>query len=289
MTSGFAGAAGRMQIARGLQSLRNRAGLTLAQVADRSGFSKSTVARYEGWQDRAQIRWSTVKNIAEACGGKPEEIALLVKIAQAPDEGWWVGNSAVPEWMDPLVSFEQEADYEHVYANTIVPGLLQTPAYALATHQAQEVRIPAEEIERKVNARMQRQDILKRQPPLHLWVVLDEAVLRRVVGNTAVMADQLDHLRHMARQPNIDLQVLPFTVGAHAAGSGGHFVLLGRDDERHPLNSMAVAYIEMHRRGLYLDHPDDLRSYKVTFAYLRSQALNVSASEQLLADVRKEY
>jgi hypothetical protein len=83
------------------------------------------------------------------------------------------------------------------------------------------------------------------------------------------------------------VQVLPFTAGAHAAGAG-HFVVLGRDDEREPLNSMAVVYIEMRRRGLYLDDPEDVGAYKLTFDYLRSQAADATASLRLITEARQE-
>ncbi|WP_374103385.1 Scr1 family TA system antitoxin-like transcriptional regulator [Streptomyces sp. MK37H] len=118
---------------------------------------------------------------------------------------------------------------------------------------------------------MQRQSVLDRQVPLHRWVILDEAVLRLIVGDEAVMAEQMDHL--------------PFTAGAHAAGSG-HFVILGREDARNPLNSMAVVYIGMRRRGLYLDDVDALSSYKLSFDYLRSQAADSTTSLRLLGTVR---
>ncbi|MFE2446824.1 helix-turn-helix domain-containing protein [Streptomyces melanosporofaciens] len=288
MTATMTGPAGRMQIARGLIALRERCGLTQTQVAERAGVSKATVSRYEAWQDRARIRWATVKALADACEASAEERDALVRVVKSQTEGWWVGNSAVPEWIDPLVSFEHEAEYEHVYANNVVPGLLQTRGYATAIHRASELRTPNEQVERMVDARMQRQSILDRQVSLHLWVILDEAVLRRIVGDEAVMAEQLDHLYDMAKRPNIDIQLLPFTAGAHAAGSG-HFVILGRDDARNPLNSMAVVYIEMRRRGLYLDDVDAVSSYKLSFDYLRSQAADSTASLRLLGTLRQEF
>ncbi|MGY0058982.1 helix-turn-helix domain-containing protein [Streptomyces sp. LZ34] len=287
MTATQTGPAVRMQIARGLISLRERSGLTQAQVAERAGVSKTTVSRYEMWQDRARIRWATVKALADACDASVGEREALIQMAKSQAEGWWVGNSAVPEWLDPLVSFEHEAEYEHLYANSVIPGLLQTRDYAWAVHQAREVRSPNDEIERMVEARVQRQSILERQPALHLWVVLDEAVLRRDVGDADVMAKQMTHLYEVAQRPNIDIQVLPFSAGAHAAGAG-HFVILGRNDERNPLNSMAVVYIEMRRRGLYLDDAEEVGAYKLTFDYLRSQAADTSASLRLLARTRQE-
>ncbi|WP_326802812.1 helix-turn-helix domain-containing protein [Streptomyces sp. NBC_01788] len=287
MTATQTGPAGRMQIARGLISLRERCGLTQTQVAERAGVSTTTVSRYETWQDRARIRWATVKALADACEATTQEREALVLIAKSQADGWWVGNGAVPEWMDPLVSFEYAAAYEHVFANSVVPGLLQTPEYALAIHQAREVRSSNEEIERMVQARIQRQSILTRAPALHLWVVLDEAVLHRTVGDTDVMRRQLSHLQEMADSPHIDIQILPFSAGAHAAGAG-HFVLLGRDAEREHLSSMAVVYIEMRRRGLYLDDADDVGAYKLTFDYLRSQAADPATSAHLIATARQE-
>ncbi|MGW3725816.1 helix-turn-helix domain-containing protein [Streptomyces sp. NPDC000851] len=287
MTATQTGPAGRMQIARGLISLRERCGLTQTQVAQKAGVSTTTVSRYETWQDRARIRWATVKALADACEATPQECKALVAIAKSQADGWWVGNDAVPEWMDPLVSFEYAAAYEHVFANSVIPGLLQTKEYALAVHQAREVRSSNEEIERMVDARVQRQSILRRDPALHLWVVLDEAVLRRTIGDTEVMIRQLEHLHEVAKSPNIDVQILPFSAGAHAAGAS-HFVVLGRDDEREPLNSMAVVYIEMRRRGLYLDDAEDVSAYKLTFDYLRSQALDTTASSRLITRARQE-
>ncbi|MBB6437557.1 hypothetical protein HNQ79_004058 [Streptomyces candidus] len=256
-------------------------------MAERAGVSKATVSRYEMWQDRARIRWATVKALADACGATRAEQDALVAVAKSQADGWWVGNSAVPQWMDPLVSFEAEAQYEHLYANTVIPGLLQTRDYALAIHQAREVRSPNDVIEQMVEARMQRQTILMRTPPLHLWAVLDEAVLRRTIGDSAIMAAQLKHLHEVSESPTVDLQILPFSAGAHAAGAG-HFIILGRDDERNPLNSMAVVYIEMRRQGIYLDDADDVGGYKLTFDYLRSQAADTSTSQRLLATALKE-
>ncbi|GAA2589783.1 helix-turn-helix transcriptional regulator [Streptomyces lienomycini] len=286
---GSAGPAGRMQIARGLKALRTGAQLTQSEVAKRAGVSVGTVNRYETWQDRARLRIPTVKAIADSCGATADELETLVDLVRNQENGWWMEHPAVPEVMDPLMSFEDVAEYEHVFANALVPGLLQTPRYALALHEAQGVRTEAQVIASKVDARIRRQAILERSPALHLWVVLDDAVLRRHVGGAAVMSEQIDHLIAMADRPNVDIQILRFSAGAHAAGSGGHFLLLGRDDERDPLSSMNVVYLELHRRGLYLDEPTDVHNYKIMFDYLRSQAADTSTSLDLLAAARREF
>ncbi|MFF5968092.1 Scr1 family TA system antitoxin-like transcriptional regulator [Streptomyces collinus] len=276
------------QIARELKALRTSADLTQAEVAKRAGVSVGTVNRYETWQDRAKVRIPTVRALADTCGATPQELEALIQLVRNQENGWWIDHPAVPEVMDPLMSFEDVAEYEHVFANALVPGLLQTPRYALALHEAQDIRTAADVIASKVDARLKRQAILERSPALHLWVVLDDAVLRRCVGSTDVMVEQIDHLQSMAQRPNVDVQVLQFAAGAHAAGSGGHFLVLGRDDEGDPLNSMSVVYLELHKRGLYLDAPADVQSYKLMFDYLRSQAADTSASLDLLAAARRE-
>lgn len=285
---GSAGPAGRMQIARGLRALRTRAGLTQAEVAKRAGVSVGTVNRYETWQDRAKLRVPTVRAIADTCGAAPEERDTLAQLVRNQENGWWMDHPAVPEVMDPLMSFEDVASYEHVFANSLIPGLLQTPRYALALHEAQDVRTAADVIASKVDARIKRQAILERSPALHLWVVLDEAVLRRPVGGTDAMVEQFDHLHTMAQRPNVDIQILRFATGAHAAGSGGHFLVLGRDDEGDPLGGMNVVYLELHKRGLYLDDPSEVQNYRLMFDYLRSQAADTSLSLGLLAAARQE-
>ncbi|MGA4849378.1 helix-turn-helix domain-containing protein [Streptomyces sp. G5(2025)] len=277
-----------MQIARGLRALRTRANLTQSEVAKRAGVSIGTVNRYETWQDRAKLRVPTVTALADTCGATSQERDTLIRLVRNQENGWWMDHPAVPEVMDPLLSFEDVATYEHVFANALVPGLLQTPRYALALHEAQDVRTEADVIADKVDARIKRQAILERSPALHLWVVLDDAVLRRTVGGTDVMAEQIGHLHAMAQRPNVDIQVLQFAAGAHAAGSGGHFLVLGRDDAGDPLSSMNVVYLELHKRGLYLDAPTEVQNYKLMFDYLRSQAADTSVSLDLLAAARQE-
>ncbi|MFD6917943.1 DUF5753 domain-containing protein [Streptomyces virginiae] len=147
-----------------------------------------------------------------------------------------------------------------------------------------------ETIKSRVDARMRRQAaVLDRSPTLHLWVILDQAVFRRSVGEAAVMVEQIDHLCTMAERPNVDVQVLPASIGAHAAGSGGHFVVLGRDDESNPMASMSVVYLELHRKGIYLDAPADVADYKLMFEYLRRDAADSAHSITLMRQARQEH
>ncbi|MFE9484530.1 helix-turn-helix domain-containing protein [Streptomyces spororaveus] len=279
-----------MLIARGLHALLTRSGRKQNEVAKLAGVSVGTVNRYMGWQDRARLRVPTMRAIAEACGATPSERDGLVRLVTDQESGWWMDDPAMPEILDPLVSFEAYAAYEDVWANTLIPGLLQTHRYALALHQASDVRLDAETITSRVDARMRRQAaVLDRSPALHLRVVLDQAVFRRSVGDPEVMVEQIDHLCTMAERPDVAIQVLPASIGAHAAGSGGHFVVLGRDDEGDPMASMSVVYLELHRAGLYLDAPTDVADYKIMFDYLRRDAADPAHSIALMQQARQEY
>jgi len=273
-----------MQIAKGLTSLRNRAGATQGEIAKICGISDATVSRYEDWTAQSGIRWQVVRDIADACQAAPEEREELVNLAKdvKSKDGWWLLNGAVPSWLNPLLALEHEAGHEYSFANAFVPGLLQTRDYALAISREQEVRETDQHVEALADARMQRQTILDRDPPLHLWVVLDEAVLRRVVGSAEVMVAQINHLYEMGRRPNIDIQVLPFAVGAHAAGIG-HFVLLGSGE------ALQVAYVETLVGGLYLHKDPQVQRYSVAWDYLRSQALSSAESRKFMHVVRKEH
>ncbi|MFB7031035.1 MULTISPECIES: helix-turn-helix domain-containing protein [unclassified Streptomyces] len=276
-----------MQIARALAALRERAGLTQAQVAASAGVSIGTVNRYEGWQDRAALRIPTVRAIADACEATAAERDELVRVASTHEEGWWLEDPALPAILSPLLSFENYATYEHVWASQLVPGLLQTPAYALALHQSGQRRTDADTTRAKVDARIKRQEVLT--GGLHLWVVLKESVLHDEIGGHEVMADQIGHLIDASREPHITLQVLPREVGHVAGDGGGHCIILGRED-RDPMASMAVVYLELHQgRGLYLDDPDHVGQYKIMFDYLRSEAADADRSRTLMDAARQEH
>ncbi|MGW1839603.1 helix-turn-helix domain-containing protein [Streptomyces sp. NPDC002067] len=286
---GPAGPAARLQIARFLIRLRERAGLSQAEAAAKAGISKPTVSRYENWLTQAKLTVPTVTALARAYQATQQEIDVLVELTRRQADGWMPDPHTVPEWMDALVSIEAAAQYEYAFSARLVPGLLQTRGYALATHEAVDARADPEEIARRVEGRMQRQNALER-PDLHLWVIIDEAVLRRVVGSRQVMAEQIEHLEEMTRRPNIALQVLPDSAGPSAVGAGGNFVILGRDgDDGQPLSAMAVVYLETHRRGAYLDGPEDVAAYRLMYQRLTAHAADTATTLDLLAAARQEY
>ncbi|WP_371664929.1 helix-turn-helix domain-containing protein [Streptomyces sp. NBC_00280] len=273
----------RRQLGAELKRLRDLKGLTLEVAGEAAGVSRATLNRYES--NRGPVKWLVVDALCRAYGTTDEERVALVSMAKsAKVQGWWKSyNDAIPGWITPLLTLEDEAVEECHWANTYVPGLLQTPEYATAVIQAAEVRAEAELIERMVDVRMKRQEVLKRETPPHVWAIMDEAVVRRRVGSSKVMAEQLEHLRAAATTPHVTLQILPFAAGAHAAESTSFIIIRG------PEPSLDVVHLSNLSGALYLEKAAELERHRVVFEYLRSQALSTSDTSSLLAELTKGF
>jgi hypothetical protein len=129
---------------------------------------------------------------------------------------------------------------------------------------------------------MKRQEILTRPKPPHLWAILDESVIRRVVGSPETMKEQLSRLLDANESPHTTLQVLPFTKGAHAAALGSFVIIGGREP------ALDVVYVDFHTGSLFLEKDEELERYRLAFEYLRAQALDMEASSAMIHRVRKE-
>ncbi|MFI8927832.1 helix-turn-helix domain-containing protein [Streptomyces sp. NPDC053474] len=272
----------RRQLGVTLRKLRARKGLTLEEAGLRVGVSKATVSRYETRE--GPVKWLVVEGLCRAYGASEAERNALVNLAKdAKRQGWWSSVAdSIPESMNLLLTLEDEAAREDHFACVYVPGLLQTRAYSTALQQANEVRLASAEIERLVDIRMRRQEILSRAEPPHLWAILDESVIRRVVGSPAIMREQLSQLLDANESARITLQILPFAKGAHGAALGS-FVIIGGAEP-----SLDVVYVDYHTGSLFLEKEEELKRYRLAFDYLRAQALDMEASSALIQRVRKE-
>jgi hypothetical protein len=186
-----------------------------------------------------------------------------------------------PGWFDRWPEAETTARTLRSFELVNVPGLLQSEDYARAMLSTQ-VMATDEEVEEMVAARMERQAILKREKPPMLWVILDEGVLRRPVGGTWVMKEQVLRLTEAARRPNIVLQVIPLSAGAHQ-GMSGSFVIA--EFEKAP----AIAYQDTAARGQIIEGADDLEAIMVMWDTLKSEALPRGASLELVEKVAKTW
>ncbi|MGC5037747.1 helix-turn-helix domain-containing protein [Streptomyces sp. DT190] len=272
----------RRQLGATMRKLRSRTGMTLEEAGRLVGVSKATVSRYE--TTAGPVKWLVIEALCREYGATDAERRAVVNLAKsAKEQGWWSSFAdSLPESMNLLLTLEDEAVRENHFCCVYVPGLLQTRAYSTALQKANEVPLEAVEIERLVDIRMKRQEILARPKPLHLWAILDESVIRRVVGSPTVMREQLDRLLEANESPHITLQVLPFAKGAHAAALGS-FVIIGG-----PEPALDVVYVDFHTGSLFLEKEEELERYRLAFEYLRAQALDMEASSVLIHRARKE-
>ena len=212
-------------------------------------------------------------------GEGPEREALLTLARQSRERGWWQQyGEAVPEYFQTYVGLEAAASAISTYRAEYVPGLLQTEAYATAVHRAALMNADEGEISKQVAVRMARQHRLTEPDAPQLWVVLNEAVIRRVVGERAVMQAQLAKVSELSGAPNVVIQILPFSAGAHPAMDSA-FSVVTFD----PPTPGDVVYFEYPSGALYLELPDDVARYRLMFDHLRAMALAPEESRRLLA------
>jgi hypothetical protein len=182
-----------------------------------------------------------------------------------------------------FIGFEGEARSSWNYESLFVPGLLQTEDYARAVIRGEFPFASHDEIERRVEVRMARQDVLRGDNPLELWGIVDEAALRRQVGGQPVMRAQLHHLLDAVELPNVTFQLIPFDAGAHA-GMRGSFVFLQFAEAAIP----DVIYVDSMAGELFLEEDSEVRRYRVVFEHLRAVAASPNASRSLVTSLVAE-
>ena len=269
----------RRRLAAELRRLRQASKLTIEQVAESLEWSSGKVSKIEN--ARVSVLPRDARRLLDAYGvTEGQERDLLLSLArESRERGWWQQyGETVPEWFATYVGLEAEASAISVYRAEIVPGLLQTQRYAAALHRAELINATEEEIERHVAVRMERQARLKQPDAPQLWVVLNEAVIRRMIGERAIMHEQLMKLAEVANAPNITLQVLPFSAGAHASMDSA-FSILSFD----PPTDGEIVYFEHPTCSLYLEKPDEVARYRLVYEHLRAASLSLDESRRLLA------
>jgi transcriptional regulator with XRE-family HTH domain len=274
----------RRRLGTELRKLRESNGYKLEEVAAQLGVAPSTLSRIE--TGKAPTKSAYLSQMLESYGvDDPAQRQVLIDMArEGHRKGWWAAyDDVLPSGFDIYVGLEAEATAIRGYETSVVPGLLQTPDYARAVLSEMFPRHATEQIDRLVDLRMERQRRFDNEPPLDMWAILDEAVIQRPVGGNVVMRAQLKHLLAATSRPGMTLQVLPFSVGAHA-GHGGAFSILefpNRTDSE-------VAYVESVAGILYLEKDREVRARAEAFDRLRAAALAPGASADLIEQVASE-
>ncbi|WP_239328943.1 helix-turn-helix transcriptional regulator [Frankia sp. CiP3] len=274
----------RRRLGAELRQLREEAGVSVDQACELLRCSISKISRMEN--GRVPVRTRDVHDLLQLYGVTDEtkREAFLALARESRKRGWWhTYHDVVPPWFEIYIGLEGDASSISVYEAQLVHGLLQTAEYARHVIRANNPEIVEEDLERRVALRLDRQSRLTHDNPPRLWVVLDEAVLHRPVGGTAVMRAQLEYLIKRAKLPNVTLQVVPFVAGAHA-GMGSTFAILGFPDP----TDHDVVYIEEATGSLYLERAAEIRHYRLKTDYLLAAALRPDQSLEMIARVTEE-
>ncbi|MEU3216900.1 helix-turn-helix transcriptional regulator [Streptomyces sp. NPDC006971] len=238
-----------------MRRLRTAAGLTQAELGRMTHVVSTRITQIE-----------------RASGARPsQELAQALDAALVADDLlvdlWpYVYREAFPDWVQAFMTLSARARAIREYAAHVVPGLLQTEPYARAVLSVGRTLKSEEQLEERLSARMVRQERLRSTNRPELWVILDEAVLRRPVGGPDVMRDQLARLLATAEEPHITVQVLPFAHGEHGV-LGGSLTVLDLPD------GTETAYTEGAHYGQLIEDPEEVGRFAVTYDLLRAAAL----------------
>ncbi|MEU5434385.1 helix-turn-helix transcriptional regulator [Streptomyces sp. NPDC020719] len=273
----------RRRLGAELRRLRQASGLKSTEVAERLMVSQPKISHLEN--GRRAVSPRDVRDLCALYGVRDQQvIETLVEMAsESGRQGWWHAYGDIPQ--SAYIGLETDAASIHAYEPLMIPALLQTPPYAHAVIGETIPLLTAKEAGTHLKVRLRRQHrIYDPAGRLRLWAVLDESLLRRVVGSPDIMREQLEHLNALGAEPNVTVQVLPYAVGAHP-GLSGRFSILGFAD-----NSAApVVYLEQFTSDLYLEKPADVRTYSAMYTHLQAQALDPDSTRQLIADAIKSH
>jgi transcriptional regulator with XRE-family HTH domain len=272
----------RRELGGRLRELRHQAELTVEQASEVLLCSAAKISRIETGDRGVSVR--DVRDLCEAY--QVDQAArdhLMVLVRESKQPTWWQ-DLDLEGLYKKFIGFEEAAQSINDYESGVVPGLLQTREYALASIQGMVPSISPEQKQQSMEARLTRQRILTRENPVRYQGILDEAVLRRVVGGPAVMRGQLAALAERAALPNVTIQVIPFDAGAHP-GQDSTFMLLEFDDP----TVDDVIYVEGLAGIRLLDRPTELDRYTEVFDELRDIALDPEPSINLIELIGSSY
>ncbi|GAX54224.1 helix-turn-helix domain-containing protein [Streptomyces olivochromogenes] len=273
----------RRRLGAELRRLRQASGLKSTEVAERLMISQPKISHLENGNRAISPR--DVRDLCALYGVSDDQVidSLIQMAKESRQQGWWHAYGDIPQSV--YIGLETDAVSLHAYEPLVIPGLLQTPAYAQSVIEETIPLVTAEQAATRLKVRLRRQHrIYALASPLRLWVVLDESALRRVVGSPDIMREQLDHLNALGTEPHITVQVLPYDVGAHPGLSGRFSILTFADS-----SDAGVVYLEGSTSDLYLEKQSDVQHYSVMYDHLQAQALSPDSTRDFITDATKAY
>jgi transcriptional regulator with XRE-family HTH domain len=278
----------RRRLAAELRSIRESKGKSGDVVAAALRWSPSKISRYE--LARTGLKPGEVEKLLDYYGVTGPRRALLLTLAEdAAQRGWWeeYADFLSPDYQQ-FIGLEHEAASMAIWHVEVVAGLFQTEAYArhiIGSYNQVEPIAPGM-VDRLVKVRMQRQRVLTREPRPQLSVVLDESVLRRRVGNEAVMHEQLKRLMHEAERPNVSLRILPLNAQHSVFGESFVIFSFGPDNDAAMQDVVSAEHL---RSDFSIEGERDTYLHRIAFQMLVNASLDPTASRELIADTADGY
>ncbi|MGV9547061.1 helix-turn-helix domain-containing protein [Streptomyces ardesiacus] len=277
---------GQVVLGRRLQELRETAGLKREEAAKVLRVAPATVRRMETAEVALKIPY--VQILLTAYGVAADEVAAFVALAEEANQpGWWQRyHDVLPDWFSLYVSLEGAARIIRSYEPHFVPGLLQTEEYARSVLESGTIgNVGGDAVERHVSLRMERQRLLERPVPPHLWVVMDETVLKRPVSiHGRVMREQLDKLLEFAARDRVTLQVAEFEDGPHP-GTYAPFTLFRFAEPELP----DMVFTEYLTGALYLDSRAEVSAHLEVLDHMTARAASTQRTEKILRAYRETF
>lgn len=269
-----------------LRQLREAAGKTGDEAAVALGWSDSKISRIE--TGRVSVTWGDVSDMLDLYGvtDTAARDSLIALAREARKQGWWHSYSDIIDRPYAThIGLETAAESLRIFEPLTVPGLLQTEPYARVIIATSIRELGAEEIERRIEVRLRRQDIVfKNEDPMRLNIVLDEAALRRETGGPAIMAGQVKRLIEAAGHPRIRLQVLTFAQGPHVAMAGSFGIFSFPGDP-----GGDIGFVDTMAGSLFIERQAEIAAARDAFDELSAQALSREDTLALLTETSADY
>jgi transcriptional regulator with XRE-family HTH domain len=274
----------RMLLGAQLRRLRESRGISREDAGYSIRASESKISRMElgrvSFKERDVADLLTLYTVTDDA----ERSAMLGLVREANAAGWWHGYGEVmPTWFQTYVGLEESAALIRTFEVQFVHGLLQTEDYIRSVIRLGHPEAAVPWVERRVGLRLERQKLLVSEQSPHFVAVMDEGALRRPFGGREVMIEQVRHVLEAAERPNVDVRILPFATGGHAAG-GGAFTLLSFPESDLP----DLVYLEQLTGALYIDKHDEVVEYQKAMNALSNVALTPAASLDWLNAFQRE-
>ncbi|MFF9071454.1 Scr1 family TA system antitoxin-like transcriptional regulator [Streptomyces sp. NPDC014872] len=262
-------------VGRQVRLLRERAGLTQRELGERLGYSEELIRSLERGRRTPQPEFLDVADDLLGAGGLLRSTMEDVKRAKAR------ARVKHPAWFKDYARLEADAVELCYYSNHTVPGLFQTEAHTRALYAMRKPLLDDELIEQRVTSRLARQTVLTKRPAPMVSCVIEEAILRRPIGEWDVHEEQLQELVRLGGLRNVELQVMPLDRPEHA-GLGGPFILLT------PTRKPQVGYLEVQNISRLITDPEEVRILAARYGCIRSQALTPRESLALIERLLKD-